>query len=65
MDGVPNIDRSEIQLVREVGSGSCGNVWLGVYKGKDIVVKFILEWTDQCYDKIAEFEAEVVVMAGL
>jgi serine/threonine protein kinase len=62
---VPKISRSEIQLIREIGSGSCGSAWLGNYKGKDVVVKFILEWTDQCYDKRREFEAEVVVMAGL
>jgi serine/threonine protein kinase len=62
---IPKIDRSEIQLIREIGSGTCGSAWLGHYKGKDVVVKFILEWTDQCYDKRREFEAEVVVMAGL
>ena len=38
MEDVLIINQSEIELIREIGSGACGTVWLANYKGKEVVL---------------------------
>ena len=53
------IDASRLTIVRKIASGSCGEVFKGVYNGQQVAVKVLREISTE---SIAEFMKELSVM---
>ena len=42
----PDVDENEVHVATRLGCGSGGHVYAGVYQGRDVAVKFLLEEHD-------------------
>mgnify|MGYP002480207374 CR=1 FL=1 len=57
------LDGKELEYLKRLGSGTSGDVYKGLYKGKHVAIKVLKEMTED--RELDEFKKEFVIMSSL